>query len=516
MAQPGPRVQSSGGKAIDTPASRCARLRRCLAGSSEDVLNKRTSFNAASVLAFCLVAILTCFGEPGSGKYAAVAAEKPNILFVLTDDADLSLIGEMPEIRERLMEMGTTFPNAFAPFATCCPSRSTILRGQYPHNHGVVANYGAFGGVGRYREMGDDKDNVATRLDAAGYETGLFGKYLNGYRGGYVPPGWDSWHAAAGGYQNMTTYEEDGYKKHDFKSRHETDVYGDKAKQFVTANKGRPWFAYVAFHSPHSPTYFEDRYAKEYATAVAPKPSSFDERDVSDKPEWIRRLPRVSDADTKGYDLSHRHRLRAMRSVDDTVVDLLNTLTKTGQSENTYIVLWNDNGYHMGQHRIPKGKRTAYEEDVRYPLVIRGPGVKRGARDARLVSGADLLPTFLDMAGVATPDYADGRSLVPLLSGAGDVGWRDALLLEGYDDGFSKKEYVPPDFKAIRTSDGRVFVQYETGEEELYHLDADRNQTQSLHEKSAYSEEIEELSDRLATLKDCSAAGCRTAEATNP
>ena len=138
---------------------------------------------------------------------------------------------------------------------------------------------------------------------------------------------------------------------------------------------------------------------------------------MSDKPEWVRQLPRVSDQNKAMYERKHRNRLRAMRSVDDAIAGLLRSLRQTGQLDNTYIVFWNDNGYHMGQHRIPEGKRTVYEEDVRYPMVVRGPGVGHDAKDERLVSSVDLMPTFLELAGATTPEYVDGRSLVPLFSG---------------------------------------------------------------------------------------------------
>jgi N-acetylglucosamine-6-sulfatase len=194
---------------------------------------------------------------------------------------------------------------------------------------------------------------------------------------------------------------------------------------------------------------------------------------------------------------------------------LLRSLRETGQLDNTYIVLWNDNGYHMGQHRIPEGKRTVYEEDVRYPMVVRGPGVGHGAKDERLVSGADLMPTFLELAGAPTPEYVDGRSLAPVLFGS-DPSWRDSLLLEGYDDGFGKKAYVPPDFKAIRTSDGRTYVEHETGEGELYDLRTDPRQLRSLHDEPERAIEQAALSARLQNLKYCSGKGCWGAEKTNP
>jgi N-acetylglucosamine-6-sulfatase len=165
----------------------------------------------------------------------------------------------------------------------------------------------------------------------------------------------------------------------------------------------------------------------------------------------------------------------------------------------------------MGQHRIPEGKRTVYEEDVRYPLVVRGPGVEHGATDERLVSGADLMPTFLELASAPAPEYVDGRSLVPLLSGS-ERRWRDSLLLEGYDDGFADKPYVPPDFGAIRTSEGRTYVEHETGERELYDSKVDPRQLRSLHDEPERAIEVWALSARLQALKHCSGQACRSAE----
>ncbi len=462
----------------------------------------------------CLVVAAGCFGKLAGGNNQALAGEageRPNILFVLTDDADPTLLAGMPETKQRLVREGTTFPNAFAPFATCCPSRATILRGQYPHNTGVISNYGTRGGVEAFEAAGNGEDNLASRLDAAGYRTGLFGKYLNGYEGGYVPPGWDEWHGWAGPYASGKIYENGALNAYDPSRRHETDVLSSKARSFMKDAKGSPWFAYLAFNSPHNPTHTEDEYADHYRGQSYPGSPAFDEAEVSDKPRWVRQLPRVSDQDRAKYDRKHRERLRAMRSVDDAIAGLLRSLRQTGQLGNTYVVLWNDNGYHMGQHRIPEGKRTVYEEDVRYPMVVRGPGVKPGATDERLVSGADLMPTFLELASAHTPEYVDGRSLVPLLSGS-EIPWRDSLLLEGYDDGFAGKPYVPPDFQAIRTSKGRTYVEYETGERELYDLGGDPHQLRSLHDKPERAREVSALSARLKALRYCSGEGCRTAE----
>ena len=268
-----------------------------------------TTLQLAVVFVFCLVAAVGCLGEPNGSSNVALAAEageKPNILLILTDDADLSLLPKMPEIGDRLVRKGTTFPNAFTPFATCCPSRATILRGQYPHNTGVISNYGPYGGVGAFEAAGNDEDNLATRLDAAGCRTGLFGKYLNEYGGGYVPPGWDEWHGWAGSYANGKIYENSRLNTYDLSRRHEADILGSKARSFVRNAKNSPWFAYVAFNSPHNPTYIESEYSDNYKDQGSPKSPAFDEADVSDKPNWVRQLPRVSDQDRATYNRRYR------------------------------------------------------------------------------------------------------------------------------------------------------------------------------------------------------------------
>ena len=464
---------------------------------------------AAVVLATIMLGVYAFVGERAG---AQTPPEKPNVLFVMLDDADANVLAEMPETRERVRARGTTFPNTFVPFSTCCPSRATTLRGQYPHNTGVTANDGPTGGVDRFRETGGEADNLATRLDQAGYRTALFGKYLNGYQGGYVPRGWDEWHGAMGGQQNGETWNDGEVEKHDYKQVHETDVYGEKARRFIEFSKGTPWFAYVAFHTPHSPTIVEDGYSGRFAGEVSPKGPSFDEEDVSDKPQWVRRLPRVSDADREVYNNKYRERLRTVQSADDQVGLFLDTLGRTGQLGETYVVVWSDNGYHLGTHRIPAGKRTAYEEDARLPLAIRGPGVAEGVHDPRLVSGIDILPTFLDIANTPAPPYADGRSFLPLAKNRPVTGWRDAVLLEGYDDSFDEKDYVYPDFKAIRTAQNETFVRYVTGEREFYDMDTDPFQVRSRHADPDKQARESVLAQRLTALQTCEGAECRVAD----
>ena len=147
-----------------------------------------------------------------------------------------------------------------------------------------------------------------------------------------------------------------------------------------------------------------------------PRPPSFDEEDVSDKPAWVRDNPPLDPEQIASHEDLYRKRLQSMLAVDDMIGRLVDALRKNGELDNTYIFFTSDNGFHMGQHRLTTGKWTAYEEDIRVPLIVRGPGVPEGRTLPHLVLNNDFAPTFADLAGAKTPYFVDGRSLVPLLT----------------------------------------------------------------------------------------------------
>jgi arylsulfatase A-like enzyme len=145
----------------------------------------------AAVAAAIVVALLSA-----GCAAAAQEVQRPNILFILTDDQPAATVEEMPTVQGQLVAQGLSFENAFVTDPLCCPSRATILTGRYAHNHDLWTNHESQGGgeLG-FRERGLDQDTIATRLSAtrlseAGYATGLFGKYFNEYDEHYVPPGW--------------------------------------------------------------------------------------------------------------------------------------------------------------------------------------------------------------------------------------------------------------------------------------------------------------------------------------
>jgi N-acetylglucosamine-6-sulfatase len=449
------------------------------------------------------------------------AAGRPNIIFIITDDLDAASASKVPSLKTYMAEEGLTFDNAFVTYPLCCPSRATILTGEYPHNHLVRSNGPPLGGFKTFRELGRERSTVATWLDDAGYETALFGKYLNGYGtigGNHVPAGWDEWYGTVGTTQlnqngQMVTYEGD---------THLDDALSGLSQDFVRRqeHKDAPFFIYLSTHAPHAPATPALRHKDLYEDLRAPRTPSFDEAAISDKPGWVRKLS-LSPEEEKRLDELYRKRLESMAAVGEMIGGLLRTLEQTGKLENTYIVFTSDNGFHMGQHRLGLGKQAAYEEDIRVPLMIRGPGVPAGVTRDEMVLNNDFLPTFSNLAGLPPPDSVDGRSFAPLLDarqGNDPASWREAFEVRHWDDKNDAPAYesvtpVPP-YRAVRTQ-RYLYVEYEAGEHELYDLRKDPYELRNLYD-SADQDLITNLDSRLDALRDCAGDGCRAAENAPP
>jgi arylsulfatase A-like enzyme len=454
--------------------------------------------------------VLLALGLSGSMPTdAQTRTAKPNIVFILADDMRKDDLKHMPKTRSLLANKGMTFSNAFVSTPLCCPSRATIMRGQYAHNSGVWNIGGSSGGWQTYRAKGLERDNVATRLDAIGYRTGLFGKYLNGYKGSSnKPPGWDRWFAHTGrsSYYDYKINDDGTVRRFGSSAAdYETDVMANRAKTFIgtSVRAGEPFFAYVAPKAPHGPHTPARRDKHEFDGIRAPRPPSFNERNVSDKPPWMRKLPRLSDAQRAKIDNHAERRAESLQALDDLVAGVVGKLREKRVLDNTYIFFTSDNGFHMGEHRITAGKGRPYEESVRVPLLARGPGVAAGRHAQKLALNTDYLPTFTDLAGAQTPSYVDGRSLRPVLKG-NDTAWRSAVLLEAHD----APRNTPP-YSGIRTSSGRKYVKYAGGKKELYDLG---HAPYELHNSYDPNSPPAILATRLQALKSCAKDGCRAAE----
>lgn len=497
---------------------------------------------------------------------ADAAGPRPNIVFVLADDLDRSEMAFMPEVQALVADKGVTFDRYFVSNSLCCPSRVTTLRGQYAHNTGVLSNSGVDGGFPRAHERGIEHETVATRLHDVGYRTGLFGKYLNGYPHTvgrhYVPPGWDEWASPVAG---------DPYSEYDYTLNHNgilrgyarapedygTNVYVRLAQRFIrrSVKGGRPFFVYLAVFAPHEPATPAPADLGRFSGARAPRTPAYDQADVSSMPSPIRDLPRFTPDEQAAIDRLFERRIESLQAVDRGVADLLATLRVMGVLDDTYVVFTSDNGFHLGQHRLPAGKGMPYDTDVNVPLVVRGPGVPAGQHVAAMATNVDLAPTFATIGGAPPWRSWDGRSLLPLLRHPHRVPprWRRTVLLEHWVERVAPHAPRPPggvpepgdldqddarlhptsilpsrpgrsplsdrtilgvlgripDYVGVRT-DRYLYVEYVNGDRELYDLTTDPDEMRNL----AGTDPVLEgrLAERIAALRSCRRGACRAAD----
>jgi arylsulfatase A-like enzyme len=445
----------------------------------------------AALLAAALV--LLCPAAARARPTAAAPDLPPDIVLIVTDDQRFDTLWAMPVLTERLAGGGVTFPDAFVTNPLCCPSRASILTGDYSHTHLVYRQAPPFG---RF-EWFDDRSTLATWLHGAGYRTGLFGKYLDGYQHaavtGYVPPGWDRWvafvHSAQVDYS--LTFDGEVRSYGHGPADHATQVLADQVVSFIRGSSG-PLFAQFAPSVPHAPAIPSRGDGSAFADLEPARPPSFDEADVSDKPAWVRDLPRLTADQASAIDAFRRDQYRSLLGLDGALGRILDALEETGRLDNALIVFTSDNGILHGEHRWAK-KEAPYEEAIRVPLVMRwdAAGWDAGAeKPGTLALNIDLAPTIADAAGVAHPP-TDGRSLLPVL--AGDAPWRSDFLVEHLEG-----TNPVPTYCAVR-SERWMFVRYATGEEELYDLSADPYELENL---AAVPADRHVLEGRRARLRD--------------
>ena len=411
----------------------------------------------------------------------AQSAARPNIILIVTDDQRADAASLMPVVKQKLAGRGITFSRAFVSNPICCPSRATILTGRHSHTTGVWSNRLPFGALDTFRASGAERATLAVALQAAGYRTGLVGKYLNGYRGVSVPPGWDEWMAFkyGWGYYDYALNVNGRTVRHgDRPQDYSTDVLGKLAAGFVRRAR-KPFFLYFAPAAPHTPTIPAPRHESAELDLPPFSPPSREELDLSDKPAYVQSQARE---ERKGHRYYRGRQFRALLAVDEAVGQILTALEQAGKTRETIIVFTSDNGVQWGEHGLAEGRKgVPYEGSTRVPLVIRyDPLTSAGGTDSHLVGNVDFAPTFARLAGI--PFAAEGRSLLPLLARADPPEWRQALLLQGM--GGEAEDRKTPAFCGMRT-EGHSYVVYETGEEELYDLGSDPHQLESrAHEAS--------------------------------
>lgn len=458
-------------------------------------------------------------GAPNAANPSRVDG-KPNFVLVNVDDLSTQDMRKLPEITDLVGSQGAIFRNSFVNDPACCPSRTALLRGQYVHNHKVRFNNPATdvfdvpqGGWEGFRYQGHEEDNLATRLQDAGYTTGLYGKYFATYNGSEVPPGWNEFHAWFGNRNTtdsgtmMENGEINNYGDWTEENADQTDIVANKAVRFIEG-ASQPFFLYVPERAPHSPSFPPKRYEDALPAASLPTDSrSFNENDVSDKPDYIQGQRKLTPELIDRYENINQKRLQSMLAVRDMLERIIDTLESKGQLSNTYIIFTSDNGYHIGQHRMKAGKLTPYEEDIQVPLQVRGPGVEN-IESTEIVGNQDHMPTLLDLAGAEIPNYVDGRSYAGLLSGNSEFD-RSRIMFEQYRRPEGAQEI--PTYQGVRT-DRYKYVEYETGERELYDLKEDPNELNNLSGDDSVTKKQKALAEKLDALRDCEGEGCRKAE----
>ena len=417
------------------------------------------------------------------------AQGRPNIVFVLTDDQMPGTENRMTALQRDVVREGTKFTNMTSTFPLCCPGRATLLRGQYVHNTGIYGNSPPAGGWKKFKARDLHRSTFATWLDDAGYQTGHFGKVLNNYREegkGSIPSGWDRWYAWNGVDMGWTSVNDQGKEKP--LDRQEADsLVADEALGFLDSRlrgPSGPVLAYVNFGAMHQPYAHAKVDDKKFTGVNVPRTPAFNEKDVRDKPSYVRKQPRLSKKKVSRLDQDYRNGLRSLMRVDRFIADATDLLRRRGELSNTYFVFYTDNGAHFGQHRFEHGKLQPYEEDVNFPLIVRGPGIPRGVVNTELVGNHDIAPTIAEMARrpddpdgtPEVPSFVDGRSFLELAKDPTTTPWpRTAILSEREVD-----EKPPNRWDMLRMKDEegvKVYTRHQTGpgdgDNEYYDLSLD-------------------------------------------
>ena len=515
---------------------------------------------AAACLGLLALFALLVRGESSS----AATTTRPNIIMFTTDDQTVRDMAVMPKTQALIGSAGASFLHAFASDPLCCPSRVTVQTGEYAHNTGVLGNTPPQGGYQSF----NDKNDLPIWLQSDGYRTIDIGKMPNGVGsadvGGptYVPPGWGPFLGNAnpgsrGEFYGFIgppsaytgfTLDENGQDISFGPDDYSTNVYSNLAVSRINNHlqnfPDSPLYMQVQFFAPHDPATPAPQYANAFATAPLPIDPSFNEKNVADKPAWIRRIKRFGPGLISKIQVRYQHRLETLLSVDDAVDQIVGDLQSHGALGNTYLIFTSDQGFMQGQHRLHQGKFVPYDPSVQVPLLIRGPGIPAGSQPSALVWNGDITSTILAMAGARPGLPQDGQSILPFAQdptrrstrpilfetgppggvfepGTGTSAATAASRRHGRQHGVYVKNtdmdhtaqiaraIVAPRYRAIRT--GRyLLTKYSDGGRELYDLSTDPLENNSVWKDSRYAPVRKFLLKQLATLVKCSGPPCNT------
>jgi N-acetylglucosamine-6-sulfatase len=492
---------------------------------------RRIWLATAIAVATTALAVIAQAGSPTPA--AADVQSPPNIIVLLTDDQENASLRVMKIVNKEMKRKGVTFKRYYTNFPLCCPSRTTMLTGEYAHNHNVLSNQFPDGGYGVFNEL-HGNDYLPLWLQAAGYQTSYIGKFLNEYAepDEYgtlprdVPAGWNDWHVLAPSkaeYFNFTLNENGTLNNYvgETNRAYSTTVFTNKAKRFIrkSAPSPSPFFLMLGYAAPHGGGGGAPGVSCNRGARPEPKdlgalknhekptlPPSFNEADVSDKPSPVADQPLLTPGQISDTLRKRRCAWESLLAVDRSVGEILDELKKDSERRDTYVFFTSDNGFLRGEHRIKSQKRYVYEESAKVPFIVRGPGVARGESSTDVVSNADVVPTILDISNATPGNPQDGVSLLDDFSNPHLEHGR-AILHEAY---------AGQTILGVRTS-RYLYAEWDTGvsqlpERELYDTYADPYELNNLAHDPAYGSVVNQLSNELHQLINCQGGNCHGEE----
>jgi len=463
-------------------------------------------------------------GAVSSGGAAGASnAMLPNVIFVLTDDLSMNLVQYMPNVL-KMQQQGTTFSNYFVTDSLCCPSRTSMFTGKYPHNSGVFTNTGDDGGYATYLSQGNDPQTFAVALKNNGYRTAMLGKFLNGYdpTANNASLGWSEWDVAGDGYPEFNyDLNQNGKLVHygQTDADYLTDVISGLGKRFVNAASDKPFLIELASFAPHAPYIPAPRDAALFPGLTYPRTPAFGTRPTASDPAWLQAVPALTQANITNFNNIFRMRAQAVQAVDQMIGELQAMLKASGHDKDTYLFFTSDNGYHIGERSMRPGKQTAFDTDIHVPLVVTGPGVPAGVVLEQMAQNIDLCPTFAEIAETAPPTTVNGHSLLQLLRGKAVPNWRNVVLVEHHDAKFDPNDpdadtgvlKTPPTYNALRTVSS-VYVEYVGGETEYHDRTTDPFELTNTA-TALPPAQVSKFHDAIAAISTCkTAAACWTAQ----
>ncbi|HTN75781.1 MAG TPA: sulfatase [Pirellulaceae bacterium] len=444
-----------------------------------------------------------------------LAADRPNVLVILTDDMRWDALGVVQQEQgkaalfpwfktpnlDRLAKEGVRFRNAFCTTSLCSPSRASFLSGQYAHRHQVLNNF---------TDYPAELPSYPTRLRDAGYQTAYIGKWHMGEDDSRKRTGFDFWmsHKGQGNYFD-NEFNVDGEQK--VLKGYYTTVVTDAAVDWISHKHDKPWLLVLGHKAPHGgPIVPEPKYEKAFDNEPITKPANAASyQAASGKPAWLEESYPTWHGlggplyGQKEYGKFVRAYLGTVASIDHSIGRVCQTLRDSGQLDNTLIVFTSDNGFAIGEHgRVDK--RTAYEESLRIPLLVRYPKLaKAGTVVDEMVLSIDVAPSLIDICNAKPLPQADGHSWQPLLAG-NTAGWRTAFF---YQYNYEAQFPYTPNVRAVRTPDWK-YIRYPHGDDgpdrhsaELYDLKSDPLEMKNLVGDPAHAEQAKELSKLLDHLR---------------